>query len=67
MGKLIDRIPGLHFLILSLPGSASGMYVESLSKLAIQQAFSKPPPVNLISKDTHLGFSIYTENEGCHS
>ena len=32
---------------------------ESIQKLAIQQTFSKPCPVNLILKDTHLVFSIY--------
>ena len=32
MGKLINRIPGLRHLITSLPGSASRMHVESLSK-----------------------------------
>ena len=29
-----------------------------LARLAIQQAFSKPCLVNLIAKDTHLGFSL---------
>ena len=38
------------------------MRVESI---AIQQAFSKPCLVNLISKDTHLVFSIYILQ--CHS
>ena len=32
MGKLINRIPGLHLLISSLPGSALRMHVESLEK-----------------------------------
>ena len=32
MGKLIDRIPGSRLLILSLPGSALRMHVESLCK-----------------------------------
>ena len=50
MGKLINRIPGLHLLISSFSGSALSMLVE--------QAFSKPCLVNLISKDTHLVFSI---------
>ena len=31
MGKLIKRIPGLHLLISSLPGSALRMHVESAS------------------------------------
>ena len=47
MGKLINKIPGSRLLILSLPGSRC------------QHAFSKPCLVNLISKDTHLVFSIY--------
>ena len=55
MGKLINRIPGLRLLISSLPGSALRTHVES----QCQQAFSKPCLVNLISKDTHLVFSIY--------
>ena len=53
MGKLINRIPGSHLLISSLPASRC------------QQAFSKPCLVNLISKDTHLVFSIsnpYTDD-----
>ena len=32
MGKLINRIPGLRLLILSLPGSALRTHVESLGK-----------------------------------
>ena len=32
------------------------------ASLAIQEAFSKPCLVNLISKDTHLVFSIYNIN-----
>ena len=50
--KLITRIPGSCLLISSIPGSAS---------FPIQQAFSKPCLVNMISKDTesHLVFSIY--------
>ena len=47
MGKLINRIPGSRLLISSLPGSLC------------QLAFSKTCLVNLISKDTHLVFSIY--------
>ena len=42
------RIPGSCILISSLPGSAC------------QYAFSKPCLVNLISKDTHLVFSMST-------
>ena len=44
MGKLINRIPGSRLLQAS----------------RCQQAFSKPCLVNLISKDTHLVFSIYS-------
>ena len=33
--------------------------LNRLASLAIQQAFSKPCLVNLISKDTHLVLSIY--------
>ena len=51
MGKLINRIPGSRLLISSLPGSR------------YQQAFSKPCLVNLISKDTHLVFSIYDDTK----
>ena len=32
MGKLINRIPGSHLLISSLPGSALKTHVESLGK-----------------------------------
>ena len=32
MGKLINRIPGLHLLISSLPGLASRPHVEPLGK-----------------------------------
>ena len=32
MGKLINRIPGSHLLISSLPGSALTTHVESLGK-----------------------------------
>ena len=31
-GKLINRIPGSRLLVLSLPGSALRMHVESLGK-----------------------------------
>ena len=57
MGKLINRIPGSRLLISSLPGSALRTHVESLASRC-QHAFSKPCLVNLISKDTHLVFSI---------
>ena len=32
MGKLINRVPGLHLLISSLPGFALRMHVELLGK-----------------------------------
>ena len=32
MSKLMNRIPGSRLLISSLPGSASRMHVESLSR-----------------------------------
>ena len=57
MSKLINRIPGLRLLISSLLGSALRTLVESQASRC-QQAFSKPCLVNLISKDTHLVFSI---------
>ena len=59
MGKLINRIPGSRLLISKLPGSALGMHVEALGKPCdVNKAFSKPCLINLISKDTHLVFSI---------
>ena len=45
MGKVINKIPGSRLLISSLPGSALRMH--------------KPCLVNLVSKDTHLVFSMY--------
>ena len=59
MGKLKNRIPGSRLLISSLPVSGLRSHVESLGK----QAFSKPCLVNMISKDTHLVFSIYKRPE----
>ena len=60
MGKLINRIPGSRLLISSLPGKALRPLVD-IARLAsrCQQAVSKPCLVNLISKDTHLVFSIF--------
>ena len=55
LGKLINRIPGSRLLILNLPGSAWKTHID-----IARQVFSKPCLVNLISKDTHLIFSIYT-------
>ena len=60
MGKLINRIPGSSLLISSLPGKALRTLVDIARQASrCQQAFSKPCLVNLISKDTHLVFSIY--------
>ena len=61
LGKLINRIPGSRLLILNLPGSAWKMHIDIARQASrCQQVFSKPCLVNLISKDTHLIFSIYT-------
>ena len=52
LGKLINRIPGSHLLISSLPGSASRRLVKSLNK---------PHDVNKRSqslKFTRLGLEI---------
>ena len=57
MGTLIHRIPGLRLLISSLPGSAFRTHVESLGKPRDVNKHSQSL-VNLISKDTHLVFSI---------
>ena len=57
MGKLINRIPGSCLLILSLLGSALIMHVESLGKLHDVNKRSQSL-VLLISKDTHLVFSM---------
>ena len=40
MGKLIDRTPGSHLLIPSLPGSALITHVESLGLLGLAMATS---------------------------
>ena len=59
MGKLINRIPGSRLLISSLPGKALRTHVDIARQASrCQHAFSKPCLVNLISKDTHLVFSI---------
>ena len=61
MGKMIKGIPCSRLWISSLPGSASRTHVESgsLTSDSIQQAFSRLCLVYLISKDTHIIFSIY--------
>ena len=61
MGKLINRIQGSRLWISSLPGSALITHIETLG----QQTFSKPCLVNLISKDTHLVFSISRQASRC--
>ena len=55
MGERINRIPDLCPLIASLQALA----LRTLASFAIQEAFSMPCPINLISKDTHLVFSVY--------
>ena len=64
MGKLINRIPGSRLLISSLPGKALRTLVD-IARLAerFNMTFSKPSLVNLISKDTHLVFSIYLKDD----
>ena len=47
MGKLINRIPGAHLLILSLPGSASRTHVKSLGKLCDSTSILKALPGKL--------------------
>ena len=54
MGKLINRIPGLRLLISSLPGSAMRTRLNHLAS----HMMSTSVLVNLISKDTHLVFSV---------
>ena len=65
--KLINRIPGLRLLISRLPGSALRMHVESLGKPRnVNKHSQKPCLVNVISKDTHLVFSVYRVNVSKH-
>ena len=57
MGKLINRIPGSRLLISSIPGSAFRTLVELLGKPRdVNKRFQSLE--NLISKYTHLVFSI---------
>ena len=66
MGKLINRIPGSRLLISSLPGLALRMHVESLSKPHdVIKRSPRPCLVNLVSKDTHLVFSISRQALQC--
>ena len=58
MGKLINRIPGSRLLISSLPGSALRTHVVSLGKPRNVNKLSQSIARYLISKDTHLVFSI---------
>ena len=63
MGKLINRIPGSHLLVSSLPCSDLRTHVESLGKLAMLKSVLKALPGKLdIKKDTHLVFSIDISN-----
>ena len=76
MRKLINRIPGLRLFCQvyqarlqermlnrsAEPRDSTTFLKALLGSLAIQQAFSKPCLVNLISKDTHLVFSLYNKN-----
>ena len=55
MGKLINRIPGSHLLISSLPGSASRTHVKSLGKPRDSTSVLKTLPGKL---DTRPVFSI---------
>ena len=50
MGKLINRIPVLHLLISSSPGSALRMHVESLSKPCDSTSFMRALPGKLVIK-----------------
>ena len=50
VGKLINRIPGSHLLISSLPGSALGTLVESLGKHRNATGVLKVLPGKLDSK-----------------
>ena len=47
MGNLINRIPGSHLLISSLPGSASRTHVESLGKPCDSTSLFKALPGKL--------------------
>ena len=67
MGKLINRIPGWHLLISSLPGSASRMHVELFDKPRDSTSVLTLPD-KLDTKDTHLVFYIlHTTREGLSS
>ena len=59
MSKLINRIPGSRLLISSIPGSALRTHVESLGKPRDVNKHSQS--LALISKDTHLVFSMYVQ------
>ena len=60
-GKLINNIPGSRFFISSLPGTVLKTHVESLGK----PCDVNTRLVNLISKDTHLEFSISRQASQC--
>ena len=56
MGKLINRIPGLHLLISSLPSSALRTHVESLGKPRNVNMRSQSLPVK--QKKTKISLKI---------
>ena len=58
MDKLINGIPGLRLWTSSLPSSDFRMHVKLLGKPRDVNKHSQHCLVNMISKDTHLVFSI---------
>ena len=66
MGKLINRIQGSRFLYQVYQARLRQRMSNCSTSLAILQAFLKLCLVNLISKDTHLVFSIYTSKWSFH-
>ena len=58
-GKRINKIPSSRLLISSIPGLSLRTHVESLDKPRDVNKHSQSL-VNLISKDTHLVFSMYS-------
>ena len=61
MGKLINRIPGLRFLISSLPGLALRTLVESLGKPCDVNKHSQALPGKLDIK-RHSPSILYVTN-----
>ena len=60
--KLINRIPSKSFCYHVFQAQLREHMINDSECLVIQQGFSKPCLVNLISKDTHLIFSTYVYN-----